>query len=346
MDDLTENALAISDDEDIRLTMVFGFILTLVSIFCNTLWFLSHFAIFLIHYFIVLLILLCVVSKFIKLNSISFESIQKVFIPNGYPLSYLGSVFDVPENSKASFEYSCSHNCPRIFFSLDMTECGQLVVLDKQTLEKANIHTPINKTKFDEIKNLNISDSHPLGKQFGYQKILTLDALLKILEPLNVVVILNATRTGSSFIEKLKQTISTHDPMFTKKIIFCCRSPIVVYKLRKLFPNLMCAIWIDNLSSWRNNKRIFKLLTILRSIHDVLLRNLIGPIIGISLVFVHKDEFNTHISELWQNCGVIPIVYFVNSPSEKRYYQNVIKTRYLTSSLRSEPQIIFNNNKI
>ena len=49
-----------------------------------------------------------------------------------------------------------------------------------------------------------------------------------------------------------------------------------------------------------------------------------------------------HISELWQNVGVIPIVYYVNSSSEKRYYQNVIKTRYLTASLRSEPQIIFN----
>lgn len=52
-----------------------------------------------------------------------------------------------------------------------------------------------------------------------------------------------------------------------------------------------------------------------------------------------------NISELWKNCGVIPIVYFVNSPSEKRYYQNVIKTRYLTASIRSEPQIIFISNK-
>ena len=126
---------------------------------------------------------------------------------------------------------SCSHSCPRIFFSLDLTADNQLVILDKQTLEKANIHEHISKKKFDEIKNLNVSDYHPLGKQFGDQKILTLDALLKILEPLNVIVILYANRTNAAFIEKFKQAISNHDPMFTKKIIFCCRSPIAIYKV-------------------------------------------------------------------------------------------------------------------
>lgn len=106
-----------------------------------------------------------------------------------------------------------------------------MVVLDKQTLEKANIHKQISKTNFDEIKDLNISNYHPLGKQFGHQKVLTLDALLKILEPLNVIVILYASQTNATFVEKLKEAILTHEPMFTKKIIFCCQSPITVYKV-------------------------------------------------------------------------------------------------------------------
>lgn len=236
--------------------MVFGVILYLVSFLCNTLWFLSHFAIFLIHYFFVLLIVLCVISKFVKLKAVPVDSIQKIFSPGAFPVSYLGSIFDVPENSKASFEYvsmridwvywffwttktfrhlqSCTNNCPRIFFSLDLTSDGQLVILDKQTLEKANIHKQISKTSFDEIKNVNISDQHPLGKQFGQQKILTLEALLKILEPLNVVVVLYASRANAALVEKLKQAIITHEPMITKKIIFCSRSPIVVYKVWKL----------------------------------------------------------------------------------------------------------------
>lgn len=232
--------------------MVFGVLLSLVSFLCNTVWFLSHFAIFLIHYFFVLLLVLCVVSKFIKLKAVPIDSVQKLFSANSFPISYLGSIFDAPENSKASFEYvsmrvncfyrflfvikkflqSCSHKCPRIFFSLDLTQDGQLVILDKQTLEKAKIYKQINKTNFEEIKDLNISDYHPLGKQFGHQQILTFDALLKVLEPLNVVVVLYASRTNAAFFDKFKQAIATHEPMFTKKIIFCCRSPLIVYKVR------------------------------------------------------------------------------------------------------------------
>jgi glycerophosphoryl diester phosphodiesterase len=116
-----------------------------------------------------------------------------------------------------------------------LTSDGVLVILDKQTLEKANIHKPISKTRFDEIKDLDVASFHPLGKQFGSQKILTLDALLKILEPLNVIVILHANRTSGAFFEKLKQAITNHEPMFTKKIIFCCRSPIIAYKVRIIF---------------------------------------------------------------------------------------------------------------
>lgn len=114
-----------------------------------------------------------------------------------------------------------------------MTADGQLVILDTQTLEKAKIHSQISKTNFNDIKDLNISDYHPLGKQFGRQNVLTLDALLKILEPLNVVVILYASRTNTAFVEKFKQAIMAHEPMFTKKIIFCCRSAIIVYKVQR-----------------------------------------------------------------------------------------------------------------
>lgn len=132
---------------------------------------------------------------------------------------------------------SCSNSCPRIFFSLDLTADNQLVVLDKQTLEKANIHEHISKKNFEDIKNLNVSETHVLGKQFGVQKILTLDALLKILEnhsDSNAIVILYAKRTNANFVEKFKQAITTHEPSLTKKIVFCTRSPIIVYKVCEL----------------------------------------------------------------------------------------------------------------
>jgi glycerophosphoinositol glycerophosphodiesterase len=112
-----------------------------------------------------------------------------------------------------------------------MTSDGKLVILDKQTLEKANIHKQISKISFEEIQDVDISEQHPLGKQFGEQKIMTLEALMKVMETLNVVVVLHASRTSSVFVEKLKEAIVASEPMFTKKIILCCRSPIIVYKV-------------------------------------------------------------------------------------------------------------------
>jgi hypothetical protein len=44
-----------------------------------------------------------------------------------------------------------------------MTQCGKLVVLDKETLEKVKIHKDVNKVTYNEIKDIDVSSTHPLG---------------------------------------------------------------------------------------------------------------------------------------------------------------------------------------
>lgn len=72
------------------------------------------------------------------------------------------------------------------------------------------------------------------SNQYGEQKVLTLDCLVKIVEPLNddFYVILHA-KCGSNaiFLEKLKQAIAIHEPLFTKKFILCSNSPLTIYKV-------------------------------------------------------------------------------------------------------------------
>jgi hypothetical protein len=83
---------------------MFGFVLKLISLLCSLVWFLSNFAIFLIHYFFVLLLVTFVASKFFKLKSTPFP---KIFANGANPwcIANHGSCFDVPENTSASIEY-------------------------------------------------------------------------------------------------------------------------------------------------------------------------------------------------------------------------------------------------
>lgn len=270
---------------------MFNLILQLILLLCNLIWFLTNFTLFLIHYLFILIIVSFCISKFFKLKA---PVIPKSLESNkNYCFAHFGANFDVPENSRASIEYIISKKCSRVLLPLNLTRDGELVILDKSTLELENIHLDISKLSLDDLKNFNISKNHPLGAYYGSQSILTLDCLIKIVEPLGdeFLVILHVKRADNIFIEKLNQAIK-NKPMFTKKIILCFNSPIPIYKIRKHHPLLMCAIWMESLDQWRGNKLLYRLIHIARSCYDIALRNLISPIIGNILIFIHKDEFN------------------------------------------------------
>lgn len=55
--------------------------------------------------------------------------------------------------------------------------------------------------------------------------------------------------------------------------------------------------------------------------------------------------YSRHIGDMWRQSYIQPIVYTLNSPNEKRYFQQTLHTQYLTDSLRSEPSNFVKSKK-
>lgn len=175
---------------------LFCYTSSVISFLCNLLWNVLLIIGGGMPWLIILLILVCVVSKFVKLKrSIhlksfidKFENVNESDTDSLYwPIANRCSGFDVPENShfalklvirmnenlsmvqifnlfKFSFASKCEKfNCKSILLDLAMTKCGEMIIVHKSTIEKGNIYDPIEKITFESLKNFNISEHHPLG---------------------------------------------------------------------------------------------------------------------------------------------------------------------------------------
>ncbi|XP_063708330.1 glycerophosphodiester phosphodiesterase 1 [Culicoides brevitarsis] len=321
---------------------LFSFFVNFFFLCCN----------FLIPWLAIGIVLMIIATKFVKLRDPDREIIDELLACNAkqeenqdvpscleFAIANKGGVFDVPENSIAALKQCLEKNCRNVLLDLSLTKCNKLVILNKQTLEKAGIQEPIQQLTLDSLKEFNPVENHALAQQFQSEKILTLDELLEINVKMHLKLYLLTTNCSNKMLEALKEAIRKHEK-FVKQVVLVTTSPFIVYQLRKQFPNLICGLWMDK-TTLAKNSYLFKTSAILMAIYMAIFRNIISPVIGIKVVIIHKDEFNAHISALWRSVGIRPIVYTVNSPNEKRYFQQVVKTQYLTDSLRSEPQVIF-----
>lgn len=320
---------------------ILWYTLSLISFLFNIFWLCCTLASAGIPWFTLLLVIICIASKFFKLPTPNEKQLIGLLGGNVvddvsyWPIANRGGAYDAPENSIAAIKKCTKQGFRNILLNAGITACGEIVIVHKVTLEKAGLNGNINKVQYDALQNINVSELHPLGSQFEPEKIITLANLLTLLEGSQLTIFLLISDTSSKMIEKLKSTMKMHTN-FARRIIICSQSPVAIYQLRKAYPELICGLWSEKSPS----RLILKTSTLITSIYGAVFRNIIAPVIGISVVFISKDEYNLHISELWRNVGVRPIVYNVNSPNEKRYFQKVMKTQYLTDSLRSEPQLI------
>ena len=90
---------------------LFWFLVSIFTFLFNIFWIVANFASIGIPWITLLLVIICVISKFVKLKSPSKEQVQKLLEktkkndgsdPLYWPIANKGAVFDAPENSLAA----------------------------------------------------------------------------------------------------------------------------------------------------------------------------------------------------------------------------------------------------
>ncbi|EDW85114.1 uncharacterized protein Dwil_GK14482 [Drosophila willistoni] len=307
--------------------------LSLIFFCFNVLWFFCNLA---IPWCTLTLLVVCVASKFVKLQRSPNEKRLLSLLstpddwPSYWPIANRGAGYDAPENSKAAIKKCLARGYRNLLLDAGLTSCGEIVIANPQKLDVA--HRTLN-----DLQQQNITEQHPMGCQFETEYVATLKQLSEFLEAEapSATLFLRLHDNSPRMIDQMQKFMSSNEAL-TQRTIVISRSPLAIYQLRKLQPDIICGLWHETYLSLS----ILKSSTLITSIYGAIFRNIIAPVIGISVVFLSKDEFNLHIADLWRNVGVRPIVYMVNSPNEKRYFQKTMKTQYLTDSLRSEPHLL------
>ncbi|KAH8276820.1 hypothetical protein KR026_001382 [Drosophila bipectinata] len=320
----------------VAVKMIYQLLCCTVSLlfFCfNLLWLLCNLA---IPWCTLTLLLVCIASKFVKLQRSPNEKRLLSLLsspedrPNYWPIANRAAGYDAPENSKAAIKKCLTRGYRNVLLDACLTSCGEIVVANPKRVNVAQ-------QPLAELQKLDITEHHPMGSQYEAESVATLGQLNEFLEEeaAQVTIFLRLHDNSARTVDQLHKFMVANEN-FTLRTIVISRSPLAIYQLRKLHPEIICGLWHETYLSLA----ILKSSTLITSIYGAIFRNIIAPVIGISVVFLSKEEFNLHIGDLWRNVGVRPIVYMVNSPNEKRYFQKTMKIQYLTDSLRSEPHLL------
>lgn len=171
-----------------------------------------------------------------------------------------------------------------------------------------------------------------------------------------LAVVLLLSGPADRLLAALQPLIAAHAALFADRICLCSESPALLYRLRRL-PHanaVVSALWLpavdaassplarlvraERLPAWRRALEP-RVPATLRTLWRCGWMRLLAPAVGASVVFVPRDEFSLGVRRAWLAAGVRPVVYQVNTPNEKLFYQRT-RTHYLTGSLRTEPQFL------
>ncbi|KAF7266908.1 glycerophosphodiester phosphodiesterase 1 [Rhynchophorus ferrugineus] len=275
---------------------------------------------------------------------------------DGYILktvAHRGAGLDAPENTLEAFQMCKTGGCDFIEFDVSLTHDAQPVVFHDSTLERmVDSNLVISNTNWEILKDIDLSVKHPYRDRIGATFIPTLDQTITSLLNSGQKMFIDIKDNNTKMVPIILELFVQFPELYSKAIVTSF-FPNIIYLIRRKDPKIVCSLayrpsgfaneyykYPEGKGPQRSNI-LWKhyCLLLLDLLHSWALPRITYYMLGLSVILIHKDCLSGEAVLNWRNKGVRPIVWTVNTPTEKQYVTRVLKLTYLTDTLTGENTI-------
>ncbi|KAJ9591832.1 hypothetical protein L9F63_001649, partial [Diploptera punctata] len=270
-------------------------------------------------------------------------------------VGHRGAALDAPENSISAFRLAKSSGVTAVEFDVILTKDEVPIVFHDYTVDRVTEATGyISNMTWEELKQLDISEKHPMRHKFHGERIPLLEDVVKECLHLGLRMIIDLKGDDFRLIQVIRNLYKNHKEMYSRAVITSF-NPLLIYLIRRGDSSIVGSLgWRPYLYSSLSytgsegpGPKRYKSLhsSFAAQFGDVINKwaynNLYYHLLGLSVVLIHKDVITSEVIRSWKNRGIRVIPWTVNLPLEKQYFTRILKISYITDTLIGEVETKF-----
>ncbi|KAM8933621.1 glycerophosphodiester phosphodiesterase 1 [Pelodytes ibericus] len=285
---------------------------------------------------------------FFLLVTVRFQPIPRsralhVLKPRGKvsAIAHRGGGHDAPENTLAAIRTAAQNGATGVELDIEFTGDKAPILMHDDTVERTTDgFGKLSEYSFADIRMLNAAAKHRLRNKFHNEKVPSLEEAVRECMDHNLTIYFDVKGHANQAAESLKKLYMDHPRLYNSSIV-CSFKPSVIYKMRQADQNVLTALthrpW--SLSHFGDGKKKFDsvLMHYWYMLMDILLdwglQNILWDLCGISAFLMQKNYISIDYVNQWNSRGIEVVAWTINSASEKFYYENVLRSSYITDSL-------------
>ncbi|XP_023725053.1 glycerophosphodiester phosphodiesterase 1 isoform X3 [Cryptotermes secundus] len=268
-------------------------------------------------------------------------------------IAHRGAALDAPENSISAFRQAKEKGMTAVEFDVTLTKDNVPIVFHDDTVDRMTEATGrINSMTWEEVKQLDISEKHPMRHKYGGERIPLFEDVVKECLDLGLRMFIDLKGDDLKMVSVVHNAYKNHKEMYTRAIVSSF-NPFLIYMIRRGDPCITSSLaWrphlyasasysgVEGESQPRyNNLPQMLAARAVDTINKWAYENFFHHVLGLSVILLHKDTVTSEVVRLWKERGLRVMPWTVNLPLEKQYFSRILKVTYLTDTLIGETDV-------